>query len=404
MPGEKIPLAVTAPATRLHSIDAPHGALIATGPNKWTWEAPVKPGLYLAEGEEPGRRHRRRLFRVRHGAEQPSQGRAERYQIGDYPETPLKGNPIYVPPKGFIEVHEGERRHEGIAEFPDQAVPHEAEERLSEISRARRAAGLLTGGDRGASRSRGLGRGRHLRHERLSHAVLQQAARRHEVQPAPVGARGRHLSDKDDNGRMDDFNNDKVVTKEDAVALAKCSRGSRGRPSSRSFIGGIGIYGATAAHGPFVHVDTRPGGPGGESVKLTRRLPSPSSSLTSSSLVTSSTFKSASSTPSIVFVLKARIFVDAEHPAAAQLLERARAFPSWFRFFAKFDPPRPFGGLFGPKLRAGVAAARLAIGAAVGAGGHRRPSAVADRRPSAAAARKIRPRPSADAPRAGALR
>src|SRR5678816_3155747 len=34
MPGEKIPLAVTAPATRLHRIDAPHGGLIATGPNK----------------------------------------------------------------------------------------------------------------------------------------------------------------------------------------------------------------------------------------------------------------------------------------------------------------------------------------------------------------------------------
>ena len=26
------------------------------------------------------------------------------YQIGFYPDTPLKGNPIYVPPKGFIEV------------------------------------------------------------------------------------------------------------------------------------------------------------------------------------------------------------------------------------------------------------------------------------------------------------
>ena len=34
MPGEKIPLAVTAPATRLHWIEAPYGALVATGPNK----------------------------------------------------------------------------------------------------------------------------------------------------------------------------------------------------------------------------------------------------------------------------------------------------------------------------------------------------------------------------------
>src|SRR5687768_6148480 len=53
MPREKIVLAVTAPSTRLFSIDAPQGALIATGPNKWTWEAPVRPGLYSIEAENP---------------------------------------------------------------------------------------------------------------------------------------------------------------------------------------------------------------------------------------------------------------------------------------------------------------------------------------------------------------
>jgi len=54
MPGEKIPLAVTAPATRLYRIDAPQGGLVATGPNKWTWEAPVKPGVYGLKVKAPG--------------------------------------------------------------------------------------------------------------------------------------------------------------------------------------------------------------------------------------------------------------------------------------------------------------------------------------------------------------
>ena len=64
--------------------------------------------------------------------------------------------------------------------------------------------------------------------------------------------------DKDGNGVMDDFNKDKVVTKDDAVALANVLEDLAKTPELSSFIGGIGIYGANAAHGPFVHVDTRP--------------------------------------------------------------------------------------------------------------------------------------------------
>ena len=65
--------------------------------------------------------------------------------------------------------------------------------------------------------------------------------------------------DKDGDGRMDDFNKDKVVSKEDAVALAEVLEVLAKTAELDSFIGGIGIYGPTSAHGPFVHVDTRPG-------------------------------------------------------------------------------------------------------------------------------------------------
>jgi uncharacterized protein YcbK (DUF882 family) len=64
--------------------------------------------------------------------------------------------------------------------------------------------------------------------------------------------------DKDDNGRMDDFNKDGVISKDDAAALAGVLEGLAKTPELRSFIGGLGIYGPTSAHGPFVHVDTRP--------------------------------------------------------------------------------------------------------------------------------------------------
>jgi len=57
---------------------------------------------------------------------------------------------------------------------------------------------------------------------------------------------------------MDDFNDDKIVSKEDAAAFAGFLDGLAKTDELKSFIGGIGIYGSTAAHGPFVHVDTRP--------------------------------------------------------------------------------------------------------------------------------------------------
>ena len=57
---------------------------------------------------------------------------------------------------------------------------------------------------------------------------------------------------------MDDFNKDKVISKEDAVALANVLEALAKTPQLGPFIGGLGIYGPTSAHGPFVHVDTRP--------------------------------------------------------------------------------------------------------------------------------------------------
>jgi hypothetical protein len=42
------------------------------------------------------------------------------------------------------------------------------------------------------------------------------------------------------------------------VALAETLEALAKTAELKGFIGGIGIYGATSAHGPFVHVDTRP--------------------------------------------------------------------------------------------------------------------------------------------------
>jgi uncharacterized protein YcbK (DUF882 family) len=61
--------------------------------------------------------------------------------------------------------------------------------------------------------------------------------------------------DNDRNGVMDDLNGDGRVNTLDAKVLAQAAE----RVESRhpELVGGIGIYPANSAHGPFVHVDVR---------------------------------------------------------------------------------------------------------------------------------------------------
>jgi uncharacterized protein YcbK (DUF882 family) len=61
--------------------------------------------------------------------------------------------------------------------------------------------------------------------------------------------------DNDGNGDMDDLNGDGRVNTADARWLAQVvEQVEREHPA---LIGGVGIYSATSAHGPFVHVDVR---------------------------------------------------------------------------------------------------------------------------------------------------
>ncbi|MBK8003474.1 MAG: DUF882 domain-containing protein [Gemmatimonadetes bacterium] len=61
--------------------------------------------------------------------------------------------------------------------------------------------------------------------------------------------------DADGDGRMDDLDGDGRVTVRDAGWLAGVAE--RVEAAHPGVVGGIGIYRATAAHGPFVHVDVR---------------------------------------------------------------------------------------------------------------------------------------------------
>lgn len=61
--------------------------------------------------------------------------------------------------------------------------------------------------------------------------------------------------DNTGSGRMSDLNHDgRVNTRDDLVILAAVNRVEAAHPE---LVGGVGIYHATRAHGPFVHIDAR---------------------------------------------------------------------------------------------------------------------------------------------------
>ena len=81
------------------------------------------------------------------------------------------------------------------------------------------------------------------------------AGGRSEVSRHQYGDAADVFIDSDYNGGMDDLNGDGVVNTRDAHFLAQVAeKVERDHPG---LIGGIGVYPATSAHGPFVHIDVR---------------------------------------------------------------------------------------------------------------------------------------------------
>ena len=259
MPGEKIPMSVSAPARRLHTVEAPQGGLTATGPNKWTWEAPSKPGVYTLKVKNPeGETIADFSAFVMVSSTRVQRGSLNGYQIGLYPDTPLKGNPIYIPPKGFIEVT---RANEDTKVSPGFRIKEFLTKQKSGYPK------YLVLDERLVFLLEAIGR--HLEPRGWdSEDIFVMSGYRTPYYNKQLddtkyslhqwGRAADIFLDKDNNGKMDDFNKDGVISKDDAVALAGFLEGLAKRTELSAFIGGMGIYGSTSAHGPFVHVDTRP--------------------------------------------------------------------------------------------------------------------------------------------------
>lgn len=187
-------------------------------------------------------------------------GKIGLYFIGNWPRATTAKGVRYEPPRGFIEVTR-ERQNTQLSDhfrlkdfFPhdqanvwpkyivvDMRLVDKLELILAELEKAGiPAAGVkVMSGFRTPQYNEGVGdtRGR----ASLSRHMYGDAA--------------DIFIDNDGNGRMDDLNGDGRVNTNDArVILSAANRVEAAHPS---LIGGVGVYAATSAHGPFTHIDTR---------------------------------------------------------------------------------------------------------------------------------------------------
>jgi hypothetical protein len=179
------------------------------------------------------------------------------YRIGRYPAP--NGNPLYQPPAGFVEVTKENQdakvsphfrlkqflcKQDASSAFPKYVV---LEERLllklEAILEKVNALGFHADTLHVLSA---------YRTPYYNHAIGDVPYSMHQW-----GAAADVYVDKDDKGVMDDLNRDGQIDVKDARSLADTVEQMLLLREFQKFQGGMGVYPATSAHPPFVHVDVR---------------------------------------------------------------------------------------------------------------------------------------------------
>jgi hypothetical protein len=188
-------------------------------------------------------------------------GRIGSYRMGNWPyERGTPRSPNYAPPKGFIEVtpeNFGTRvsEHFTVGQFLtkdqgnvwpkylvlDRRLLDKLELTIAELQHMGypvKNFSIMSGFRTPQYNVRGVGSGG------------RSAVSRHQY-----GDASDVYPDDNGDGRMDDLNRDGRVDLKDAKILASAAEVvERKNPQ---LVGGIGIYPANSAHGPFVHIDAR---------------------------------------------------------------------------------------------------------------------------------------------------
>jgi hypothetical protein len=236
---------------------AAEGAVVA-GSLAQLW-VPEQPGWYVYRlaNKATGEELLLNVYALVPYADMDARGYLGAYRMGEYPKERLHDLEIYDPPAGFVRLTDADKAmplspNFTVGQFPSKqgegypkylVLRSELLIKLERILRALNEAAHDIGsfhvmsGYRTPFYNRAIGNVQYSRHQW-------------------GGAADIYVDVNPRDGTMDDLNGDGVINKQDAEWLAAIiDRMSRN--SEFATLGGLGVYGSTAAHGPFVHVDVR---------------------------------------------------------------------------------------------------------------------------------------------------
>lgn len=260
LPDEILKITIVQPGAEIdYDLMYSIGRIVKQGRNQWSWKAPHETGLYILTIHSAQSTDTMKLnvfVMVPYSALKGEY--LNGYRIGKYPAIPFKQLSIYKPPRGFIEVTpENESTfltpHFQLNQFlcrqaggyPKYIVLRERlllklETILKKINEKDYAAETFNvlSGYRTPYYNKVIGNVRYSRHNW-------------------GGAADIFIDENPKDGMMDDLNRDGKNNWEDAKVLYDIIDEMYGKPWYAPFVGGLGRYKKTDAHGPFVHVDVR---------------------------------------------------------------------------------------------------------------------------------------------------
>jgi hypothetical protein len=262
MPGAAVIFDAAGPAGE-YTLTTAHGTAVQQSARQWRWTAPDRPGTYELKFKGPGATEAHDEIVVHAFVMVPAkgvkQGMLNGYRIGEYPATPLKGNPLYLPPPGFIEVTKDNQdtkvsphftlkqflcKEDTTKAFPKYVVlkeklPLKLEAVLALVNELGFKVDTLhvMSAYRTPYYNRAIGDVKYSMHQWGSAADIY-------IDPLK----------KD---RMEDLNRDGQVDIHDSKFLYDQIEKMLADKEFRHFQGGMGFYPGTSAHPPFVHVDVR---------------------------------------------------------------------------------------------------------------------------------------------------
>jgi hypothetical protein len=239
------------------------GTVIQTTTRKWRWTAPDRPGAYAITIEGPTVPRDKDTITlhafVMVPASEVKDGLLNGYRIGEYPAKPLNGNPLYLPPPGFVEVTKENQdtkvsphftlkqflcKEDTSKQFPKYIVlkerlPLKLEAILDRVN----ALGFKTETLHVMSA---------YRTPFYNHAIGDVKYSMHQW-----GSAADIFIDPQNKGQMLDLTHDGRVDTDDSKFLYDQIEKMLAERPFFLFQGGMGYYPGTRAHPPFVHVDVR---------------------------------------------------------------------------------------------------------------------------------------------------